>query len=76
MEAKRNMLLKKWHFSVERFVDGSLNNDVPGEIIFANSWNTTFSQGMSWLVPFTASVARPVTYPACFFRQLNQDSLH
>lgn len=31
---------------------------------------------MSQLVFFAASVTRYLTYPACFFRQLNQDSLH
>lgn len=63
MEAKRNTLLEKWHSSVERSVDGSLNNDVPGEIIFVNSWNTHFPQGVSRWGLFMAPVARHLTSP-------------
>lgn len=58
MEAKRNTFFEKWHFAVERSADGSLNNDVPGKIIFVNSWNTRFALGMSRLVLFTLLLPR------------------
>ena len=51
MDAKRNRLYEKWHFSVDSSGCGSWNNDVPREITFVNSRNALF---FSRLEPLSA----------------------
>lgn len=62
MEAKRNILFEKWHFVAERSADGSLNNDMLGEIIFVNSWSTLVSVSMNQFVLCTPQ--SPYTLPS------------
>lgn len=64
MEAKRNTLSEKWHFGVEKS-DRSLNNDMPGKILFVNSWNKPFFSEPEPVPALHTSVALYFTQPAC-----------